>query len=676
VSAEADYRLGVPIGRPVDGVEVLILRDAAPVPIGVDGEICLGGAVLARGYVGQPGLTAQHFVPHPWRPGERLYRTGDLGRWRADGAVDYVGRLNHEVKVRGHRVSPGEVERVMLEHPRVGQACVSGYRETGGDGGLCGYYAAGVGLELWPSLAEFFVYDRLLYGAMAGHRERNERYRAAFAKVLAGRTVVEIGPGPEAILARLCVEAGARRVYCVELLRETYEQAMRTVRALGLADRIVVLHGDVRSVSLPEPADYCVSEIVGSLGGAEGAALLINAARRLLRPGGGMIPSRAVTRLAAVSLPEGLELAFPETAAHYVEQVFAQKGYRFDLRLCLKHAARRHLLSSEDVLEDLDFTREVAAEASHAVELRFTRDGAWHGFLAWLELHTDGSEVLDTLDSQESWLPVYLPLSLAGVSVSAGDVFRGRVERRLSGNGLNPDYRIEGVLERQQGPAEAIAVVSRHDAPVYRGSAFYRALFAGEEVPVSRPPEPTELRAYLARRLPRYMVPGRLVRLARLPLTTSGKVDRAALPAAAPETMAETMAAAATEPPRDAVEAAVAAIWREVLEGAQVGLRDNFFDAGGHSLRLVQVHQRLEARFGPCLTPVELFQFPTIEATANLIRQRTTKKPNTTHTDADKAAVPTAEPGVREAGVREALRLQAGLRRAHRAPVATGSGVG
>jgi acyl-coenzyme A synthetase/AMP-(fatty) acid ligase len=71
--------------------------------------------------------------------------------------VDYVGRLNHEVKVRGHRVSPGEVERVMLEHPRVGQACVSGYREAGGEGGLCGYYAAGGGLELWPSLAEFFV---------------------------------------------------------------------------------------------------------------------------------------------------------------------------------------------------------------------------------------------------------------------------------------------------------------------------------------------------------------------------------------------------------------------------------------------------------------------------------------------------------------------------------------
>ncbi|MFE7524144.1 amino acid adenylation domain-containing protein [Kitasatospora sp. NPDC057542] len=146
----------VPIGRPIDGTRLLV-TDAAgsPVGVGTPGELHIGGVGVARGYAGRPGLTADRFVPDPYaKDGSRLYRTGDRVRWRADGVLEFLGRLDDQVKINGVRIEPGEVEAQLAAHPAVAGAVVTAYALPDGAKRLAGYVRLRDGATL-PDLRGF-----------------------------------------------------------------------------------------------------------------------------------------------------------------------------------------------------------------------------------------------------------------------------------------------------------------------------------------------------------------------------------------------------------------------------------------------------------------------------------------------------------------------------------------
>ncbi len=132
----------IPIGRPINNTQLIILdHHFQPVPVGVSGELYIGGVGLAHGYLNRPELTAEKFVPNPFSgvPGERLYRTGDLARYLPEGNIEFLGRVDHQVKIRGFRIELGEIEHALLRQPEIKEAVVMAHAREGGDKYLVAY---------------------------------------------------------------------------------------------------------------------------------------------------------------------------------------------------------------------------------------------------------------------------------------------------------------------------------------------------------------------------------------------------------------------------------------------------------------------------------------------------------------------------------------------------------
>ena len=610
---------GVAIGRAVSNTWIYILDGNGNVaPAGVPGELAIAGAGLATGYLNRPELTAEKFVPHPFsaEPGARLYRTGDRARYRVDGLLEHLGRMDEQVKVRGFRIEPGEIEAVLARHPTV-ETCAVAMTENER---LAAYVVPAAKPELWPSLGEYFLYDPLLYYAMTHDERRNASYRAAICKAVRGKTVVDVGTGADALLARFCVEAGARKVYAIEMLRAAHDHAAQLIAKLRLERKIQLIYGDATRVELPEKVDVCVSELLGMIASSEGAAVILDRARRFLVPGGVMVPQMSTTRMAAVTLPDELlrALRFTTISGPYIERLFAETGREFDVRVCIESFPKANVLSTQAVFEVLDFRGRVPEEFESAVELRVTKAGRLDGFLLWLTVETGPGEGLDALEDRTHWLPVFFPVFSPGMDVQACDTIHAVCSAKLAANGLTPDYRVRGWVETA-GRRTEFDFASDRDARGFLENDFYRALFAeGFKQRYAMPSKQVDAKAleeYLARTLPEYMVPAVFVGMEEMPLTSNGKVDRRRLPAPRRPQTAETAVA-----PRTEMERAIAGIWQDLLHIERAGLDDNFFDLGGHSLLAVQMISRLRKQVGADLPVVGVFQYPTVRLLANALR--------------------------------------------------------
>jgi amino acid adenylation domain-containing protein len=621
----------VHLGSPIDGFSLYVLDSRLePIPFGVAGELYISGPGLARGYWGRPGLTAEHFLPDPFHeePGSRMYRSGDRVVRQRDGRLMFLGRTDRQVKVRGFRIEPEEIERTLLIHSDVDQAAVVVSTEES-ETRIIAYIAdreAGAGsprtVTIWPSVAEHFVYDDLLYQAMLDDAGRMEFYRRGLRSIVAEKVAVDIGTGPEAILARICIEEGASKVYAIELLEESARRARALVDKLGLSDRIVVISGSSQTVSLPELAEVCVSGLVGPIGGVEGVwNILQEAKRRFLTPTARFVPTRSVTMIGAVSIPGGAgNAAFSETSAHYAEKIFSETGHPYPLRLCLKGISPGNIVSSTSIFEDLDFQEDHPYEWARSIRLTIERPAQVDGLLLWLTLHTTNAARIDTLSSEHCWLPVFFPVFWPGILLSPGDEIRADCVGKTSPNGVNPDYSIKGVIVRQGAPDLPFDYAAPHQPNEGTETGFYTSV-----MPEGRPrvPPPVSksaaLKTYLGSLLPAYMIPSDFIFLRRLPLTINGKIDYAALPtSAAPDLMQ-------MSEPQDEEESVLTEIWKAVLPGRRFGTTDNFFDVGGTSLLAAEVQILLHSKSSYDIPLVDILKYPTIRSLADRLRDRRPK---------------------------------------------------
>ncbi|HEU5383401.1 MAG TPA: amino acid adenylation domain-containing protein [Ktedonobacteraceae bacterium] len=239
----------VPLGRPLANTQIYILDTAMqPVAIGVPGELYIGGAGLARGYFNHPELSAEKFVPHPFseEPGARLYRTGDLARYRSHSSIEFLGRIDHQVKVRGFRIEPGEIETTLRQHQTVQDAVVMVREDTPGNKRLVAYLIVDQGQELSVEDLRNYLSSRL-----PGYMVPSALvFLTAFPLTPNGKVDRKSFPAPTFQEPELKRDYAAPRRPIEQLLASIWAEVL-TVEQISIHDNLFDLGGDsLRSVQI------------------------------------------------------------------------------------------------------------------------------------------------------------------------------------------------------------------------------------------------------------------------------------------------------------------------------------------------------------------------------------------------------------------------------------------
>ena len=614
----------IPYGRPMLNQTMHVLNAAgAPCPEGVVGELYIGGVGVALGYYNDAERTAERFSTHPEHG--RLYWTGDLARVHPDGLIEFLGRDDHQIKIRGHRVELGEIEGALTEAPEVASAVViatgparrlerlvayvtpSGAATDPAPGAwaaLCAAGAAsgekqGAGVDAAAFTRRIEQLDRVTVQACAVALRRlgvpagstvdealraggiEARYRPWLARTLAFVDEFGVGEGTEAVDWSAVDADDPATARVLAYLRMAAERLPETLTGAALATDLLFTDGEAGAAEDLYrdwflPCNVVVADALGALM----EAWPHDRPLRVLEVGAGIgsATEHVLPRLPADRCHYTYTDVSPFFLNHGRERFGARGAMTFELldleRAPLGQAGRYDVVlaasvlhATRDIAETLDHVRQLLAPGGRLVFIEETRFRAAFnmtmGLQQGFDRFTDDRERHPLLGA-ERWVEA---LTAAGFDAP----------------------RVFGQPGSTSEPLGFAVLAARVEGGV----------------------DADALGARVAQRLPSYMQPDPIVVLDRLPLSANGKVDRKALPDVSGDGAARR--APFTAPETEA-EQAVAAVWREELGVEQVGLDDNFFDLGGDSLLMVRIRARLAERLEREISVVDLFAHTTVRA--------------------------------------------------------------
>ena len=591
---DTDKAASVPIGKPAANTALYVLDGAGlPVPPGIAGELHIGGDGVGQGYLGRPDLTAERFLSDPFRAGGRMYRTGDLARWREDGVMEFLGRIDGQVKLRGMRIETGEVEARLLEHPEIA-GCLVEMRAPGVAAGEMRHCRAcglpenypGADLDSAGQCATCRTFER--------DRPDMERYFRSLVDMVDLFTSARMRSGDggaEGYDALMLYSGGKDSTYALYQL----------VREYGLKVLAFTFDNGFISDKAKENIAHAVEDL--------GIELVTGTTPEI-----GSIYRDSLERHATVCngcfktiYTMGVNLARERGIRHIVTGL--SRGQIFETRLAdlFAQGVREPEQIESAVLKARQLYHAQDDAVSRVLDVSYVRSDAAFEEVEFVDFYrysdASVSEIYDYINRNVNWVKPETGGCSTNCVINDAGIFVHGKKRGFHNYAWPNSWEVRlGLKSRDEAIAELNAPIdegqvrkiltsigygldSDASAPERELVAYYRSADGRGVV---------GLKEWLARSLPDAMIPSHFVPLREFPLTPNGKIDRRKLP---PPGRSERRGGNGRAPSTE-TERTLAAIWRELLHVNAVGLEDNFFDLGGHSLSASRLISKLQAEIG------------------------------------------------------------------------------